>query len=636
MCGLAGVVCFSAEQKPDSLAGRVGRSVSKLRHRGPDGNCTASFSARSGGQWEAALGHSRLAILDLDARSSQPFTDEDGAQVLVFNGEIYNFKELRAELQDLGLTFKTEGDTEVLYKALRAWGTAALERLEGMFAFAFLDLSNNKILLARDPFGIKPLYFTQSSEELAFSSDIPSLMHLLPGRPALNRELAAQYISSGWHDYSNETFVQGVTSLDPGSLIEIDLKTKRQSSQIWWKPSAFQTFTGSFREASEVLRDILLESVSLHLRSDVPVGATLSGGLDSSTIVSLVRHLEPDAELHTFSYIDPNPSASEEIWVDKVSKQVRSKSHKVSLGAKDLRSDEFIDLIRTQGEPFGSASIYAQYKVFQSANQQGIKVTLDGQGADEMFGGYAGFPEARIASLFDNTNFVGAARFAWAWSKWPDRNLLGLASGVATNYFPWLRSKRAAIVIAQSFGIAPEQGFDLLSAEAIQGAIPQFEKVPSLRGRRLAEELSLALGYKRLVQLMRVADRNSMRWSVEGRVPFLTRKIADFALSLPEEFLVSDAGETKSILRHSMRGIVLDEVLDRRDKIGFKADHSGWLAAHPEPESLFSGLEHLGLFERKKLQAKVDQYAKGYTAFDELGWRLMNLATWARIYGVEQ
>lgn len=211
----------------------------------------------------------------------------------------------------------------------------------------------------------------------------------------------------------------------------ISLRSGATKVTKWWDLPIAETFEGSFQEASDLFRDLLLESVRLHMRSDVAVGAALSGGIDSSSIVSIMRLLEPYAEIHTFSYVDPDPAFSEEVWIDLISLRMKTISHKTSLSADDLNTDDLRDLVRVQAEPFVSTSIFAQYKVFQLANRFGIKVTLDGQGADEILAGYHGYPEHYIRSLLDKGELAAASTFAWEWQKWPGRSFSNLFAALA-------------------------------------------------------------------------------------------------------------------------------------------------------------------------------------------------------------
>jgi asparagine synthase (glutamine-hydrolysing) len=629
MCGIAGIATQDA--KLMNPIRNVEHALTQLRRRGPDGEGILHASKLDDeAKWDVYLGHTRLAINDLTDAARQPFESEDGRYVLVYNGEIYNFIELRNELSSLGFTFNSSGDTEVLLKSLIAWGPAVLPRLEGMFAFGFVDKGANTLLLARDAFGIKPLYWTVFDESIAFASEITALQTLTSRTYSVDYERACQYLLYGWHDFDSRTLLDGINSLEPGSYLTRSLLTGATNTRQWWAPRIEPTFEGSFEVATEKFRELLFESVKLHLRSDVPVGAALSGGMDSSTIIGVARAIDPNAEIHTFSYIDSDPRWSEESWVDLVSESFRTISHKVRLDDREPNREEILDAIRYQGEPFASSSILAQYKVFQEAHRVGIKVTLDGQGADEMLAGYHGFPQFRMRSLLEASAPIEAMRFARNWSKWPGRTLSGLLVSTFAEFMPGLRDNYGAMRLSSALGLTAKGGEEFISDSMPHIRAPRFDVHPSNKGRRLSEELRHALGGKRLGQLMRVADRNSMRWSVESRVPFLYKPLVEFCLSLPEDYLVSPDGETKSILRHAVRGIVPDQILDRRDKIGFKASNAAWAKALSQDGRLFKGLDKVSFVDSRKISSYEKTLLRGSAEFTDVTWRLFNLSQWVQ------
>jgi asparagine synthase (glutamine-hydrolysing) len=416
MCGIAGGFWFNSSV---DLSKRMDAALDAIKHRGPDHLGFDSFALSNG---VAAMGHARLSVIDLSETAHQPMYSADERLVVVFNGEIYNYLELKAELEGMGIVFRTRSDTEVLLAAWTVWGADALKRFVGMFAFVLLDRQTQLLIAARDGFGIKPLYYAFDQEGMQFASELPALRALRHGRNHLNWQRAYDYLVHGEYDFGANTFIQDIHSLLPGHMLTLDLaqKTPPRLSQ-WWAPRIEAAAVITFAEAASSLRELLLDSVKLHLRSDVPLGAALSGGLDSSAIVCAMRHLEPDAPIHTFSFIAKNSAVSEEHWVDRVNQHVRAIPHKVSVSPAELAKD-LEDLIATQGEPFGGTSIYAQYRVFKLAKECGMTVTLDGQGADELLGGYNAYPGQRIRSLMEQKRYTDAWYFLSAWSQWPGRS----------------------------------------------------------------------------------------------------------------------------------------------------------------------------------------------------------------------
>jgi len=389
MCGILGV--FTNEIS-ENFEYNFQKSLKLLNHRGPDDSGLNIFTTNGG---ILAIGQTRLSIIDLTSSGHQPMQTDDGRYSIVFNGEIYNYIELREELKKEGYIFKTNSDTEVLLNAWIEWGLDGVVKYNGMFSFAVYDVLNNSITLVRDAFGIKPLFYCLNDNKLYFSSEINALISLLPSAPNLNYQQAYNYLVWGKYDNDEQTFYKNIYHLKPSHSLTIKLKDyvdgkKSMLPERWWWPSIKEQDI-SFNVAAKKVREIFLENIRLQLRSDVSIGAALSGGIDSSAIVCAIRYLEPEMPIHTFSYISDDESISEEKWVDIINNYVDAISHKVKAGSDDLIQN-LDKLIKTQGEPFGSSSIYAQYKVFETVREAGITVILDGQGADELFAGYSGYP----------------------------------------------------------------------------------------------------------------------------------------------------------------------------------------------------------------------------------------------------
>ena len=288
-----------------------------------------------------------------------------------------------------------------------------------MFAFAILDIECRTLTLARDAFGIKPLFFSEYDDGFWFGSEIRTVQALqgLRGKPNLDR--AYKYLVFGGYDNDKTTFFEGVENIPPGYVLSLNLtEVSCSKPRRWWWPSIQERGAFSFDQAVESVREHFLDNVRLHLRSDVPVGAALSGGIDSSAVVCAMRKLEPEMPLHTFTFVSPGSDIDEEHWADVVNTHVGAQAHKVVVDPADLARD-LDDMIRVQGEPFASTSIYAQYRVFKAAREAGVVVTLDGQGADEALAGYSGYLDAYLESLLDDRKYLRIPNFLRAWSKWP-------------------------------------------------------------------------------------------------------------------------------------------------------------------------------------------------------------------------
>ena len=395
MCGIAGWV--GGKLDPGRVEA-VARATRALAHRGPDDEGSL---VRETDRGAVVVGHRRLAIIDRSSAGHQPMFSADGRYAIVLNGEIYNFVELREELERSGHRFRSRSDTEVLLAAFTEWGARCLPRLIGMFAFAVVDFATGTLFLARDPFGQKPLYYAPSGDGFAFASELKPLLDLAAVPRRVDPQRLIDYLDHGSTDHGGGTIVAGVQLLPPAHHVTIafggpfDVVPAR-----YWAPDLEAELDISFPEAASRLRELFLESVRLHLRSDVRVGTLLSGGLDSSSVVVAMRELGgPALDLHTLSYIPDAGTISEEPWIDEVNRAAGAIAHKVRLVQAEWVRD-FERLVLAQEAPFGSIAIYAQYRLFAEARAAGIGVVLGGQGSDELIGGYRSlWPDRIVASL---------------------------------------------------------------------------------------------------------------------------------------------------------------------------------------------------------------------------------------------
>ncbi|MBD9399643.1 asparagine synthase (glutamine-hydrolyzing) [Pseudomonas sp. PDM11] len=619
MCGFLGFISDTDKHSDLSSA------LSMIKHRGPDAQRCNVYHV---GTKVVGFAHARLSIIDLSNAAIQPFESHCGGFSIIFNGEIYNYRELRDELRLLGHEFFTESDTEVLLAAWNAWGTKSLRKFIGMFAFVVLDKKSRKVTLVRDAFGIKPFFYAPDGDQLFWGSDIRGVIKLInkPAQPDLQR--GYDYLVHGDYDSTENSFVEGVFNLLPGHFFEYDLDKGETSKPVsWWKPDLSLRSSLSFSEAAQKTKELFLESIKYHLRSDVPLGVALSGGVDSSAVVCAVRKLQPDAEIHTFSYVANDDALSEEKWIDGVNEYVNAISHKVYSSGEEMRRD-LDDMLLMQGEPFGGTSIYAQYRVFKLAKERGITVTLDGQGADELLAGYSGYPGHRILSLLERRKFLAAHKFARKWSKWPGRSYK----------LAWMYLARVVLPDSWYARVRKHMGrdfcpvwlnLDLLIRNNISFSEKREQRRNVNKGYRVLEALAGTLQGRGLPSLLRHGDRNSMAFSIESRVPFLTLPLAEFLLSLPEEYLISDGGETKHVFREAMRGIVPDSHLDRKDKIGFATPESDWLLGMTsEIRSWLYDAPSIIFLNKNELIKEFERVVSGEKKFDSRVWRWVNYLRW--------
>ncbi|MGH7127215.1 MAG: asparagine synthase (glutamine-hydrolyzing), partial [Planctomycetaceae bacterium] len=520
-----------------------------------------------------------------------------------------------------------------LLAAWSEWGTDCLTRLVGMFAFAVFDRQENALWLARDFFGIKPLFYAVTERGIAFASEIKTLLETFDVSRTVNPERLYLYLRFGITGHGGETLFQQVRQLPAAHVMRIDLATlTAEAPRRYWRLPRRNALDIGFDEAARTVREMFLENVALHLRSDVPVGAALSGGIDSSSIVMAMRHLMGDRlDLHLISFIADEERVCEDRWIDIIGQASGGTVHKVRSGSSELLSD-LKRLTGTHDEPIGSTSIYAQMRVFQAAREHGVTVMLDGQGADELLGGYRTYLGARLASLLRQGRLVDAQRFWKRCSHLPGSGRLTLLMQCADFLLP--SHLQAPLRRLVGRGLSPKwlnmRWFHDRGVRAASVNSPRSRDVLREQLRREVEELSLP-------HLLRYEDRNSMAFSIESRVPFLTPRLAEFLLSLPEEYLIAPDGTSKAVFRAAMRGIVPDAVLDRKDKIGFATPEREWLTAlSPWVQATLSDDAggRVAALNLPEAHSEWQRVTRGQRRFDFRIWRWLNVIEWSRAYGV--
>jgi asparagine synthase (glutamine-hydrolysing) len=639
MCGIAGIV-GKWQGATGTTASQMLRSV---HHRGPDDHGTLVYSAGTActgrglaapPHADAILLHRRLSIIDLSEGGWQPLSTPDGRYHVVFNGEIYNYVELRSELQAAGVAFRSQSDTEVLLQAFVHWGHEAWPRFNGMFACAILDTAKDRVTLARDPFGIKPLYYVTRPGALAFASEIKTLLPLPGVGRTVDPQRLAAYLRFGITDHGESTLFSAVKQVPAGAVVDVEIAAPASvTPRTYWAPSRADTADLSFEEAARTFRALFLESVALHMRSDVPVACCLSGGIDSSSIVMAMREVSgASLELHTFSHIAQTAALNEEWWIDLAAAAGGARLHKVSPTAAEMAAD-LERLVGVQDEPFITSSIYAQYRVMRAIGEAGVKVVLDGQGADEMLGGYEFYLGARVASLL-RAGRLGAAATLMRRAR-RSRGIPAFRQFASAMDFllPPAGSALARRLIGRDL-VPPWVNGAWLRAHGVH--------IDSLRTSSdadvLLESLERSIRGPGLAQLLRYEDRNSMAWSVESRVPFLSTKLVDFALALPERYIIGDDGTTKHVFRAAMRGLVPSPVLDRRDKIGFATSEREWiLALAPWVERLLAheAAQRIPALAHAAVLRHWRAIKDGRRRYDNGVWRWINLIEWTRQYEVQ-
>jgi asparagine synthase (glutamine-hydrolysing) len=534
----------------------VVRMIALQRHRGPDGE---GFYESSG----VALGHCRLAIIDCSETGHQPMSDNEGRYWITYNGEIYNYLELAKDLAKLGHRFRGRSDTEVVLAAFKYWGRGCLERLRGMFAFAIWDEKDRSLFAARDRLGIKPFhYWIDGSSHLAFASELKALLSF-PLRRSANVSLARAFLAWGLVDYEPaSTMIEDIQRLPPAHAMTW---RSGEGIRLWryWQVTVSEELDVARARRPALVNEFrrrLEESISIHLRSDVPVGTCLSGGLDSSTIVCVVNGLLRGQgtwrlnKQHTFSACFEEPHLDERWYIDAVVSATECNPHYVFPRGERLAT-ELETWLWHQEEPVSGLGVYAQYCVARSAREQGIKVLLDGQGADEQLAGYRKFILAYLRQLIRAGQYVRASWEFLAFFCRPEILRTSSFNDGRRYLFPTL----------------PE--LTPLWPDGVQPQRPDGLRIGNSLGRRLESDIT----QYSLPALLRFEDRNMMAFGVESRVPFLDHVLVEWVASLPSTLRLSD-GWTKRILREAFREILPDRIRTRRSKLGFVTPASAWLA----------------------------------------------------------
>jgi len=592
---------------------------------------------------ELALGHRRLSIIDPTPAGHQPMCSPDRRYWIVYNGEIYNYQELQLELETYGYRFTSKSDTEVLLAAYAHWGRDCLHHLNGMWAFIIYDAHEQKLFISRDRFGVKPLYYWFSSEGLlAIASEIKAFT-VLPGwNPRMNAPRVYDYLVSNLLDHTSGTFFAGVYQLRGGEAAEFRMADIDATLPVYrWYRLESEQFSGTFDEAVTEFKRLLRDSVRLRLRSDVPGGSCLSGGLDSSSIVCLANDLLREEQKEdfqkTFSACSDVKQYDEREYIDEVVDARSIEAHYTypSFGKLLEQLDE---IIWHQDEPFKTTSIYAQWLVFQLAADHGVKVLLDGQGADEQLCGYQWFFGCRYADHFRSMEW----RQLWRDIKAvKSRHRMSELQSLSMMGYYLLPPSARQIMKAHTTAdyVRPSWiNSDLLSADYDHA--PLVGRSPLARSGPLTTTQSTALDQMLCVSLpslLHWEDRNSMAHSVESRVPFLDYRLVECIMGLPEEYRINE-GVTKRVLREAMSGILPERVRMRMDKMGFCTAEEHWIR-HENPEVFRHLLQEAvhdskGVLKREVLD-KLDRMLTGEEPVSALVWRWIIFGRWMRVFNVQ-
>ena len=624
MCGINGILQLKVAESA-SLQQQIDAMNSAIAHRGPDGE--GSF-VRPG----IALGHRRLAILDLSEAGAQPMLSADGALVLVFNGEIYNYLELAEELHAKGHVFRSRSDTEVILHAYREWGEDCVQRFNGMWAFALWDVAKNKLFASRDRLGVKPFFFLKTDEQFIFSSEIAGIRSVHTVREA-NLGKLHDYLAYGYRTNNGETFFKNIFELKPAHNL-VSEGGEISVSRYWGiKPEPAEPApAGRIAAYAELLRD----AVRLRFRSDVPVALLQSGGIDSSVICTIVNdeidsHRLGMETVTAFTATHPGHAFDESAPVRELMKTCpHIRSVELSPNGDTLAAD-FHDYVRAMQEPMGSAASFAHWKLMQEVRRQGIKVMINGQGADEALAGYGQYIRGyRVLDLLQTRPATALAEVKAIRRQMPWGYL-----SLAMQTFKAMLGRRAASKLRARY---IERSFDVLKEDfkqAHQDYLPDLTM--AWDGKNLDRHLRGQLQDYGLNQILNYEDQSAMSQGIEIRSPFVDYRLMEFAFTLPDEAKFS-RGITKKILRQAFGQRVPSSIINSKIKLGFSIPFADWMQ-RPALQELVRKLVNSDTFKSRKIW-DADKLATVLTSPGSVAsgfpvWRFLMVALWLDEYGIQ-
>ncbi|TAH25596.1 MAG: asparagine synthase (glutamine-hydrolyzing) [Cytophagales bacterium] len=608
MCGIAGIVDLNGNLQ--ELKSNLIKMAQMLRHRGPDdegffysnpnnfstegGNDTPKDCYRSQllyapkeslnniNKAQIGLAHRRLSIIDLNPSGHQPMCNDNQNLWLVFNGEIYNYESIKSKLISFGYNFVSNSDSEVVLKAFEHWGKDCVHHFNGMWALAIYNRLEQTLFCSRDRFGVKPFYYIYHNHLFAFASEQKALLHLLKNESKINRAAAFQYLVLGTSEQNEKGLFEKILELQPSHQLELDLKRnqlkKHQYYQLKYLADWEDFSETKFQNYSAQLNHLLTESIRLRLHSDVALGTCLSGGLDSSSIVCITDKLLKENPLQQvgnrqslFTSVFLNQKIDESNWAKIIAEKTHAKWYQVEPTPEEM-IQEFEDLTYSQDIPILSSSTYAQYKVMQKVNQQGIKVTLDGQGADELF---AGYDPHYTAFFYENIKN----------KKWRETflNLKNIGTQFANpKYVLNVPLKHSATLLFPHFiktnGYRKfNKEYKFISNELWTQNKEELNLLNNKFSYNLNQKLHKEFTGHQLKVLLRTGDRNSMRFSVESRVPFSDDlPLIETVFQIPSSYKIRN-NQSKYLLRQAMKDLLPKAIFNRNDKQGFSTPEFLWL-----------------------------------------------------------
>ncbi len=627
MCGIAGYINKSNKYRPSREL--IKKMTDQMVHRGPDAE----------GQWtdeHVALGHRRLSIIDLDAKSNQPMFSHDGKYAIVFNGEIYNYIELKRELSAQGAVFKTNCDTEVIIEAYRAYGLKCFNRFNGMWGLALYDIEEQKIIVSRDRFGIKPVYTLENHDVFVFASEIKAMVAAFPEENIPNETWIYRYLSGSVNeDRDEKCFYRNVKIFPAAHYMLYDLKEHIKEYRCYWEVNE-QLFYDKWLNGKNPVKTFkaLFESaVELRLRADVEVGACLSGGLDSSAIVGCASK-KFGRRMHTFSSIYTDKECNEEPYIREVNEKWNTIPHYIKPDDFEENFTKYIaDITYHHDQPTTGASLYSQYMVMKGV-QGNVKVVLDGQGADELFAGYIPYYSYYIADLINRKTLRAKCKaikmLVIVKKEWPD-----VIGAISTDTIVSLVGLRNSFLFQNEKRLAEQKATGntrLFTDDFIRKVHEDYHRKDIVCSSALNTRLCNDVLNKSIPALLHNEDGNSMAFSIETRVPFLDYRIVEFAIALDGKYKIKNQW-TKWIIRKACREYLPREIAKRKNKMGFPAPFARWLREGRSKEEI---KDIIYAFGKRKIvpMETIDRFYKAHISeavdFSNILFRFYNMELWLR------
>ena len=584
-----------------------------IAHRGPDGE----------GQWSNAgntvhLGHRRLAVIDLSSQAAQPMRFANRYQI-VYNGEIYNYIEIRAVLQNKGYHFATHSDTEVILAAYDYWKEKCLQQFDGMFAFAIWDEKDEKFFAARDRFGEKPFYYYEDEGNFIFASEMKALWAIGVDKKIDNKMLL-NYITLGHVQNcidKEQTFFEAIYSLPPAHYLTYETKTNQLSKIArYWSINKEMKIDIRQADAIEIFTELFTQSVKRRLRSDVALGTSLSGGLDSSTIAYTINQLQKSsgssAQMfpagsfgQTFSAVFPGFENDESKYIQSVSTGLNMINHHTEPTALELIND-FEKLCYHQEEPFSSSGIFAQYKVFELAKKHDVKVLLDGQGADEILAGYPKYIHWFLQEVLSRHK-LGATQIERKAFRKNNQPFRWNIKNIVAAFMPSHAAMHLEKLEYRKTISHPDISEDFLKLSKHQEWVGIHKPIVT----KLNDIIHFNITEMGLEELLRFADRNSMAHGLEVRLPFLNHELVEFVFSLPSQLKMHE-GWTKFLLRQTMDKKLPDEIVWRKEKVGFEPPQKNWMEETAVQDYMHEAkkkLANAGILTKAAVDKKIEPLA---------------------------